>query len=179
MPLDLAIRVSVSPENLVIEYAVRNNTATDAYLLNRLSSPNGQISSNIAYVSLDRGRKIVRVGKYVADLPVDSSPTFPVAPFVTPLRGQSTFHETVTLPLPIREFEEYIAYAPSDGSELPVQYAGVQFTLGYYWSEPGVTERTVNGVVLPEGFKSFPQFGRLTSDVFAVSLPVIESAGLR
>jgi hypothetical protein len=157
--------VDVHDGKLVIQYTVRNRGHRDAYLLNRLhrASP-PEMSSDIAYVELDRSQGVIEVSKRIADAPATggSGPPVPVAPYVTPVRAGQTFDETIRLALPVRIYREYgRSPAPDPQRERVSEYRGVRLVLGYYWRDPGVTE--TSGIVLeqpvliPGSFPRYPE----------------------
>jgi len=180
----LALRVAayVQEEQLVIRYAVHNNGVHDAYLLNRLhrASP-PEMSPDIAYVELDANNGVVEVAKRIADTPITSGsgPPVPVAPYVTPVRVDETFSETIQLALPVRIYREYgRSPMPDPDHERVVEYQGVRLTLGYYWRDPGVTETPGvalgEAVIIPGGFPRFPELLQIVSPVVPVRVPVVE-----
>jgi hypothetical protein len=105
--------------------------------------------------------------------------TSPVAPFVTPLRAGGTFHETVRVPLPVREYLEYSMRGPRPAGEPQTAiYENVSFTLGYYVKVDGTREETrqVQGteVVMPIGPRGTrPEFGLLESGPVRLDVPVV------
>lgn len=179
--LEMHARFEVAGEHLVLDYEVRNGTPRDAYLLNRLyrSTPAWQIGPDIVYVELVPGTKTVRLFKKLADLPKGVNVTSPVAPFVTPLRAGGTFHETVRVPLPIREYLEYSRRGPRPAGEPGTAvYENVTFTLGYYWKVDGTREETrqIQGTevvmpITPRGKR--PEFGLLESGAVRLEVPVV------
>lgn len=179
--LELHARFEVADEQLVLDYEVRNGTPRDVYLLNRLyrSTPAWQMGPDLVYIELISGTKTVRLFKKLADLPKGVNVTSPVAPFVTPLRAGGTFHETVRVPLPIREYLEYSMRGPRPAGEPKIAvYQTVTFTLGYYWKVEGTREETrqIQGteVVMPIGPRDKrPEFGVLESGTVRLEVPVV------
>lgn len=179
--LELHARFEVAGEHLVLDYEVRNGTPRDAYLLNRLyrSVPTLQIAPDVVYVELVPGSRTVRLFKKLADLPEGVTVTAPVAPFVTPLRAGGTFHETVRVPLPVREYLEYSMRGPQPAGEPHTAlFQNVSFTLGYYWKVEGTREETrqIQGtqVVMPIGPRDKrPEFGLLESGPVRLDVSVV------
>jgi hypothetical protein len=183
----LALRVvaDVQEEHLVIRYAVHNNGVHDAYLLNRLhrASP-PEMSPDIAYVELDSQNGVVEVSKRIGDTPITagSGPPVPFAPYVTPVRVNETYSETIKLALPVRIYREYgRSPAPDPDRDRVVEYQGVRFALGYYWRDPGVTETPSvalgEAVIIPGNFPRYPELLLIASPVVAVRVPVVEPGG--
>ncbi len=178
--LELHAHFEVAGQNLVLDYEVRNGTARDVYLLNRLyrSMPTWHLGPDVIYIELIPGTKTVRLFKKLADLPKGVNVTSPVAPFVTPLKAGGTFHETVRIPLPVREYLEYSMRGPRPAAEAPTAvFERVTFTLGYYWKVEGTREevRQIQGteVVMPIGPRDKrPEFGLLESGPVRLDVPV-------
>lgn len=181
--LALHARFEIAAEHLVLDYEVRNGTPRDVYLLNRLyrSTP-WHLGPDVIYIELVPGTKTVRLFKKLADLPKGVNVTSPVAPFVTPLRAGGTFHETVRVPLPVREYLEYARRGPKPAGEEPtVVFQNVSFTLGYYVKVEGTREETrqIQGteVVMPIGPRDKrPEFGVLESGPVRLEVPVVLAA---
>jgi hypothetical protein len=179
--LEMHARFEVAGEHLVLDYEVRNGTPRDVYLLNRLyrTTPTWQIGPDIVYVEFVPGTKTVRLFKKLADLPKGVNVTAPVAPFVTPLRAGGTFHETVRIPLSVREYLEYSMRGPRPAGEPQTAvYQNVSFTLGYYWRVEGTREETrqIRGteVVMPIGPRDKrPEFGLLESGPVRLEVSVV------
>ena len=178
--LELHAHFEVAGQNLVLDYEVRNGTPRDVYLLNRLyrSMPTWHLGPDVIYIELIPGTKTVRLFKKLADLPKGVNVTSPVAPFVTPLKAGGTFHETVRIPLPVREYLEYSRSGPRPPAEAPTAvFERVTFTLGYYWKVEGTREevRQIQGteVVMPIGPRDRrPEFGLLESGPVRLDVPV-------
>jgi hypothetical protein len=178
--LELHARFEVAGQHLVLDYEVRNGSARDVYLLNRLyrSMPTWTLGPDVIYIELVPGTKTIRLFKKLADLPKGVRVTSPVAPFVTPLRAGATFHETVRIPLPVHEYLEYARQAPKPAGEPPTAvFEKVTFTLGYYVRLEGTREETreVQGseVVMPIGPRDKrPEFGVLESGPTRLDVPV-------
>lgn len=179
--LEMHATFVIADQHLVLDYEVRNGTPRDVYLLNRLyrSMPTWHLGPDVIYIELVPGTKTVRLTKKLADLPKGVNVTSPVAPFVTPLRAGSTFHETVRIPLPVQEYLEYSRRGPRPASETPTAvFQNVSFTLGYYWRVEGTREETrqIQGteVVMPIGPRDKrPEFGLLASDPVQIDVPVV------
>ncbi len=182
--LTLAVHVAIAGQNLVLDYEVRNGTARDAYLLNRIyrQMPAWQMGPDVVYVELVPGTRTVRLMKKIDDLPKGVNVTAPVAPFVTPLRAGATFRERVSVPLPVREHREYSMKGPAPAGEPETAvYQNVTFTLGYYWRAEGTREETrdIRGteVVFPIGPRGkLPEYGVLTSEPVRIDVPVVVPA---
>ncbi len=175
--LQLHFRIQREADTLVLQYGVENPSQRDVYLLNRVHDQSLQTSPEMIYIELDRANRIVVAYKNIPEIPSGPPPTMPVAPYVTPVRAGARFAETVRIPLPVREFRAYTA-VPEDGR--PKTYAGLSFTLGYYWSVPGMQESTqqiVPGVevIIPRNPPGTSlEFGTLTSGVQSLEIPVLE-----
>jgi hypothetical protein len=178
-PLRLAIQCEIRANTLLVHYGVQNQANLDVYLLNRLHDLGYKISPDLAYVELDRQKRLVYIYKKVPDIPPGVSPTMPISPFVTPLRAGARFDEIVHISLPIHECHAYPKIDPHQQQGRSAVYHGLYFALQYYWSVPGMKERNdvVNGVpviipVSPPGTKLNP--GILSSSVVSLDVPVIE-----
>jgi hypothetical protein len=172
-------RLDLEKDVLMLHYDVENRAARDAYLLNRVHDQSLHTTPDLIYIDLDRDRRIVRAYKRVPAIPKGMSPTMPATPYVTPLRAGQSFSETVRINLPVHEFSAYVAM-PENGRT--VAYTGLTLTLGYYWSMPGMKERTQNiipGVEVliptpPPGVRV--EFGELSSEVLRADFAVWETA---
>ncbi|HME42126.1 MAG TPA: hypothetical protein VKF36_03485 [Syntrophorhabdales bacterium] len=179
--LTLETHFQITQEHLVLHYKVTNPTKRDAYLLNRLyrTAPVRQMTADIIYIHLDAKNETVWLNKKLADLPIGVRSATPVAPYVTPLRAGSSFEERVHIPLPIREWQQYIVPKPKSEEELKVRlFKYVYFTLGYYWRKPGTDEeiKNIHGteVVFPRTPPdAWPEFGLLESDRIRMDIPVL------
>ncbi len=179
--LAMQARFTVAAEHLVLDYEVRNGTPRDVYLLNRLyrTTPLWQMGPDLVYIQLIPGTKTVQLFKKLADLPKGVNVTSPVAPFVTPLRAGRTFHETVRIPLPVREYLEYSRRGPApQGPPQMAIFENVSFALGYYVRVEGTREETrqIQGteVVMPIGPRDKrPEFGVLESGPVHLEVPVV------
>jgi hypothetical protein len=188
MPIDagltLAAHVAITGQQLVLDYEVRNGSARDAYLLNRVfrQVPAWKMGPDVVYVELVPGTRTVRLMKKIDDLPKDVNVAAPIAPFVTPLRAGATFKERVTVPLPVREYREYSMKGPTPAGEPETAvYQNVTFTLGYYWRAEGTREETRDirgtGVVMPIGPPGkLPEYGVLASKPILIDVPVVVPA---
>jgi hypothetical protein len=176
--LRLWTRLEPAGKVLVLHYGVENQTMRDAYLLNRVHDHSLRTNPDFVYIELDRARRIVRTCKDVPAIPAGMNPTMPAAPYVTPLRAGQNFTETIQIALPVREFSAYVSVPENGRTE---QYGGLTFTLGYYWSLPGMKEHAqeiVPGVEVliptpPPGTRV--EFGKLSSGVMLLDIPVFES----
>lgn len=163
---------------LKLQYEVANQTTRDAYLLNRVHDQSLQTGPDLVYIEFNRERHLIRAYKKIPEIPAGVNPTMPISPYVTPLRAGRNFVETIRIALPIREFK---AYTPVPEKGLIVSYSGLRFTLGYYWSAPGMTERAqqiVPGVEVliptpPPG--THIEFGEVSSGVMSFDIPVLET----
>ena len=170
--------LEVTGEHLLLHYSVQNRTERDAYLLNRVHDQSLQTNPNLVYIHLDRERRIVQASKKIPDIPPGMNPTMPAAPYVTALRSGQSMHETVQIPLPVREFSAYTAL-PEEGQT--VTYRGLVFALGYYWSILGMKERTEQIIPGVEVLIPTPppathvEFGELKSDLMASDFKVLET----
>jgi hypothetical protein len=175
--LRLSTRLEREGQVLVLRYRVDNPGPRDAYLLNRVHDQSLQTNPNLVYIDFDRQRRVVNAYKKIPGIPPGMNPTMPATPYVTPVRAGQAVEETVRIPLPVREFDAY-APVPEDGRT--VSYAGLTFTVGYYWSVPGMKERSqqiIPGVEVliptpPPGTKI--EFGELSSAT-ALEIPVWET----
>jgi hypothetical protein len=174
----LQTRLELTPDALLLRYSVENRAARDAYLLNRVHDQSLATNPDLIYIELDRERRVVRTYKKVPNIPKGMSPTMPAAPYITPLRAGQSFDETVRIALPVRE---YSAYAPAPERGRTVVYAALTFALGYYWSVPGMKERTQEIIPGVEALIATPppglriEFGELSSNVLQANLPVLET----
>jgi hypothetical protein len=163
---------------LALHYEVESHSTRDAYLLNRINDLSLQTTPDLIYIELDHGRRLVRAYKKIPDIPPGMSPTMPIAPYVTPLRAGQKFNEVVRIRLPVREYLAYTA-VPTEGRT--VAYAGLTFTLGYYWSVPGMKERVQQIVPGVEVLIPTPppavhiEFADLSSHVMQLEFPVVET----
>lgn len=179
--LTLQTDFRITQKELILRYTVTNPTSGDAYLLNRLyrTAPLRQMSADIIYIHIDAKNETVWLNKKLADLPTGVRVATPVAPYVTPLRAGSSFEETVHIPLPVQEWQEYIVPKPEAEEELKVRiFKHVYFTLGYYWKAEGTIEeiRDIHGskVVFPRTpFDAKVEFGLLQSDLVKMDIPVL------
>ena len=175
--LRLVTRLEREGQVLVLRYRVDNPGPRDAYLLNRVHDQSLQTNPNLVYIDFDRQRRIVNASKKIPAIPPGMNPTMPATPYVTPVRAGQSVEETVRIPLPVREFNAYTP-VPEDGRT--VSYAGLTFTVGYYWSVPGMKERSqpiIPGVEVliptpPPGTKI--EFAELSSST-ALEIPVLET----
>ena len=173
----LVAGVKREADALLLEYRVTNQAPRDAYLLNRVHDQAMRTSPDLIYLELDRSRRLVNAYKKIPVIPQGMRPTVPAAPYVTPLRAGTTLTETVRIPLPVREFTAY-GRIPENGRLM--SYRGLWFTLGFYWSVPGMRERQqqiIPGVEVvvptpPPGVQL--EFGGLTSDAISLEIPVLE-----
>ncbi|HUJ88748.1 MAG TPA: hypothetical protein VLX12_01025 [Syntrophorhabdales bacterium] len=178
--LALQANFQITQKELILHYKVTNPTSRDAYLLNRLYryAPKWEMTPNVIYVRFDLRARTVWLYKKLADLPRGVRVSEPVAPFVTPLRGGSTFQEDVHIALPVKEWEEY-AVGPERDKDLKANvFNQVYFTLGYYWRPEGTIEETTNvegtNIVLPRTPPGATlEFGLLQSDVVKMDIPVL------
>lgn len=176
--LVLQTHLEVTGEHLLLHYHVENRAERDAYLLNRVHDQSLQTDPNLVYISLDREHRIVKASKKIPNIPAGMNPTMPAAPYVTALRSGQSMHEAVQIPLPVREFSAYAAL-PEEGQT--VTYRGLVFALGYYWSTPGMKERTEQIIPGVEVLIPTPppaiqiEFGELMSDLMAADFKVIET----
>lgn len=181
----LSAEFTADSRQLVLKYQVFNQSSTDAYLLNRLyrSSPAWEMSPDVIYVQLDTASETVLLAKKLADLPSGIRVTAPVAPYVTPLRANSSFREEVHIPIPVKEYIQY----PTPGSTLSdkthvVVFKNIRFTLGYYWRPEGtredVTDLQGTEVIMP---RTPPgkvlEFGQLDSGLTKLDIPVVIAGG--
>jgi hypothetical protein len=178
----LAANFSLEDKELVLRYQASNHGSHDAYLLNRLyrSVPSWDMSPNVIYVDLDPKGRAILLSKKLADLPTGINITTPVAPYVTPLRAGSLFHEEVHIALPVTEYRQYPTGAPPkvDKPRL-VTYEYVSFTLGYYWRPEGTEETTkeIQGtpVIIPRTPPGKPlDFGQAETGLTRLDIPVVE-----
>ena len=177
--LNLLTRVEISGEQLVLHYGVENRSTRDVYLRNRLHDFSRRIDANLAWIHLLTDRRLVWIFKDAPPVPPDMNVAMPIRPYVTPLRASKRFAESLRIALPVREVRAYETIPQDKRQERPATYAGLYFTLGYYWSVPGMkeTEKDVNGtpvVVAQPPAGTQLQFGQLTSEVTSLELPVIE-----
>jgi hypothetical protein len=176
--LQLLAHLERAGDALLLHYSVENNAARDAYLLNRVHDQSLQTTSDFVYIDFDRERRLVSAYKKVPAIPAGMAPTMPAAPYVTPLRAGQRFSETLRIALPVHE---YSAYAPLPENGQPASYRGLRFTLGYYWSLPGMKERTQQIIPGVEALVTTPppgspiEFGELQSDVMPSNIPVVET----
>jgi hypothetical protein len=176
--LRLQSRIERDASALVLHYSIENQTVRDAYLLNRVQDQSLQTTPDIIYIGFDRQRRLIRASKEVPGIPPGMSPTMPLSPYVTPLRAKQTFQEIVRISLPVREYKAY-RDVPETGRIVP--YVGLLFVMGFYWSVPGMKERTqqiIPGVEVliptpPPGAQI--EFGELSSAVMALDFPVLET----
>ena len=176
--LRLQTRLEHAGNSIVVHYRVENNTPRDAYLLNRVSDASMRTRPDLIYIDLDHASRIVHTFKKIPDIPRGINVSMPTAPYVTPLRAGQTFEESVHIPLPIREFRAYTPI-PQNGRE--VVYLGLTFTLGYYWTVPGMKEQTQQ--IIPGVDVTVPtppprakiEFGQLSSAVMPADLQVVET----
>jgi len=154
--LQLQASFSLDSTHLVLDYVVRNTSANDAYLLNRLfqSAPEWKMSPDIIYINFDPGSGTVLLAKKIPEMPAGIRVTTPIAPFVTPLPHGSSFKETVRIALPVREYSPYPARVSRDPVEPKLlTYKFVRLQIGYYWRPEGTQEevRDISGakVVIP------------------------------
>ncbi len=179
--LTMETHFEITQEHLVLHYRVSNPTKVDAYLLNRLyrTAPLQQMTADIIYIHLDARNETVWLNKKLADLPSGVRVAAPVAPYVTPLRAGSNYEEKVRIPLPMKEYQQYIMPKPKAEEELKVRlFKHVYFTLGYYWRTPGTEEeiKNIHGteVVFPRTpSNAWPEFGVLESDRVRMDIPVL------
>lgn len=180
--LVLETRFEVTPNSLNLTYKVENRGNLDAYLLNRLYRPGPpmDLSPDLVYTRLERNLKAVVLEKKIANIPGDRNVAAPVAPFVTPVRSGASFSETIRVPIPVNEYREYSLLGHPKNPPRLVEYQRASFTLGFYWSAPGVVDQTQNydGVTVviprfPPGMR--PLFGELSGDSGAIKIPVIET----
>jgi len=162
---------------LVLSYGVDNQTNRDVYLLNRVHDQSLRTSPDLVYVEFNREQRLVSAYKKIPAIPPGLSPTMPAAPYVTPLRAGKRFMESIRIELPVREFS---AYAPAPEKTRAAHYRGLIFTLGYYWSVPGMKERTLEIVPGVEAITTLAppgtqlEFGETVSDVMQFDIPVME-----
>lgn len=183
--LELDAKIRIEGEALVLDYRVTNHAQRDVYLLNRLfrSTPSPEFGTDVIYIELNAEHRAVWLSKRLAELPKGKSVTAPVAPFVTPVRAGASFHETVRVPLPVREYRQYDG--PPPGSE-PVrrEYELAWFSLGYYWRVPGTEEKIIDvqgaPVVQPKApWGAKAEFGELKSPSFRLRIPAEEMQSRR
>jgi hypothetical protein len=152
--VDFQVDVRVAERDLVVQYTVINHAERDLYLLNRLyrSTPEWTITPDIVYVELEPTNRVVLLSKKLADLPEGVSVTMPVAPFVSPVRGMTSFTEEVRIPIPVQQYRQYSITSRPAAAALKT-YDYVDLTIGYYWRPPDTTEevRQVQGtaVIIP------------------------------
>lgn len=178
--LQFSASFKLDAQHLVLEYEVRNQGASDAYLLNRLfqSAPEWKMTPDIIYVQFHRPSETIVLSKKIAELPEGKRVTSPVAPFVTPLRAGSSFKEKVQIPLPVKEYLQYPSGTGAEATERrKLTYKFVQFRLGYYWKPEGTTEdvRDISGteVVMPRTPPGKPlTFGTLETPSTRLDVPV-------
>jgi hypothetical protein len=172
-------RLEVTAKVLLLHYAVENRGSRDAYLLNRVHDQSLQTSPDLVYIELAHEQRVVRAYKNIPPIPPGMSPTMPAAPYVTPVRAGQSFRETVRMAVPVREYSAYAA-VPEHGRT--VQYAGLAFVLGFYWSVPGMKEHTQEIVPGVEVIIPIPppgmgiEFGELSSGVMPGDFPVVETS---
>ncbi|NOX54016.1 MAG: hypothetical protein GXP27_06160 [Planctomycetes bacterium] len=177
--LSLTVTFNLTAHELQVHYCVRNKSARDIYLLNRLykTIPSFTIDPNFIYIHLEKEKRTVHLVKRIPDIPAGKRVAAPVSPFVTPVRAKSEFSENVRILVPVREYRQYSAGAKGSGVEVTYQF--VDLTLGYYWREEGTKEelrRIGNFQVvlphLPPGKR--PIFGELRTKPQRLPIKVLE-----
>ena len=179
--ISLVVTAALGQTQLVVRYEVTNRDQRDIYLLNRLyrTSPQWDMSPNVIYVQLDESTATVWLSKKLADLPAGMRVTSPVAPYVTPVRANSSYREEVQIPTPVREYQQYGGGKPEAEQSAQVRiFHHVRLMLGYYKRPDGTQEeiRDIQGT--PVVFPKTPpgvrlEFGELHSEDIRVDVPVI------
>lgn len=168
--LHLTAEAHVDQGILSLTYRVENSSDRDVYLLNRVHDNSLLPKANIVYVELFRAERTLHAYKDVPPIPDGFSPVMPHFPYVTPLRAKQSVSETLSIPVPVREFRAYVAKAPE---VVEARYDRLRFSLGYYWSVPGMKEDTRKlqdgtEVVVPRAPPGF----RLENGTLETSLPL-------
>jgi hypothetical protein len=142
--IQLSAELSLAADRLVLSYRVENTGRSDVYLVNKVykALPKAEINKDFAYVWLTEQGGLY-IEKDIPPVPQGLSPTSLVVPYMSVVRAGASFTETVELPIPVRQYIEYLDNTPPAGpdKERVVTTNGVVFAIGYFVRPPGATER--------------------------------------
>ncbi len=179
--VSMKVQVSIDQDVLNIAYTVSNRSAGNIYLVNRVTrvTPKKEMHKDIAYIRLDN-EGVLQVFKDIPPVPEGMNPYELVAPFVTPVRQGEEFVETITLPVPIEQYMEYVPNDPPDPEYTnTLTTASVRFSLGYFVGHPDAEERVETYFDQPVVLFTNPpgviaQHFRLQSAPVEIAVPVYE-----
>ena len=142
--IQLSAELSLAADRLVLSYRVENTGRSDVYLVNKVykALPKAEINKDFAYVWLTEQGGLY-IEKDIPPVPQGLSPTSLVVPYMSVVRAGASFTETVELPIPVRQYIEYLDNTPpaDPDKERVVTTNGVVFSIGYFVRPPGATER--------------------------------------
>lgn|GEM_PF-3227147 len=174
--LHMSLSAEIVDGVLLMQYTVVNSSNRDVYLLNRVYDSSMQPKPDLIYIELLAGERTVHAYKDIPPIPEGFAPAMPHCPYVTPVRAHQRYAETVHIPAPVREFR---AYFEQPSRLVEATYPLLSFSLGYYWSVPGMkepTERLNSGVevLLPEPPPRTKLEGGSLIERSRLSIPVLE-----
>jgi len=141
--IQLSAELSLAADRLVLSYRIENTSGSDIYLLSKVykALPTAAIDKDFAYVWLTEQGGLY-IEKDIPPVPQGLSPTSLVVPYMSVVRAGASFAETVDLPVPVRQYIEYLDNTPPDPQkDRVVTASGVVFSIGYFVRPPGATER--------------------------------------
>ena len=111
--IQLSAEVSLAADRLVLSYRIENAGGADVYLVNKVykALPKAEIDKDFAYVFLTEQGELA-IEKDIPPVPQGLSPTSLVVPYMSVVRAGASFTETVELPVPVRQYIEYLDNTP-------------------------------------------------------------------